>query len=200
MKTKSIALIFSTLLLLVVIIGATVAYLTTNTSDITNTFIPGNVKITVDEEFDGESKTNVRISNPSNTEDTNYSDVYVRVMLVCNWYRKTNNTEELVGKPSWDILDAANQLNINDTDWFECNDGFYYYKKVLKPGESTTNLINSIKLLQDTNDGTHQGLEIIAEGIQADGISESGVPAVEEAWRVVEIVEVNNEKILQRKQ
>lgn len=172
------------ILVLLVAVTGTLAFLLTHTQVITNIFNPSKVTITVEEGFDGTTKTNVKVTNTDDPSKTDEIDVYVRVMLVHNWYCTVENedgttSEQLTGKNNWTIKDE-NKAVFNTADWLYCeSDGYYYYKNVLKVGASTSNLIDSIKLLQDDSDNTHQGLEIVAEGIQA-------VPAdaVTEAWGV----------------
>lgn len=192
---KSILLLLSLVMILGTIIGVTVAMLIDKTDGLKNTFKPSEVQITIEEEFDGNTKSNVKINNPASTVDHSYADVYVRVMLVCNWYYEENGNDKLIGKPSWNITDVANELQLNSTDWFLGDDGYYYYKKILKSGEETTNLIHSIKLLKDAGDGSYQGLEVIAEAIQAGGVTTGGSPAVQIAWPAVT---VNSNKQLEK--
>jgi len=189
---KPLILLLSLVVALSCIVGMTYAYLTSTTPNVENTMMPAKTKITVEEDFDGTTKTNVKVKN---SEGDEYTDVYVRVMLICNWYFNQDGSSQIVGKPTWTITDTANALDLNTTDWFVGSDGFYYYKKVLSPGSESSNLINSIKLLKDTSDNTYQGLEIIAECIQAKGITSTGVPAVQDAWPAVK---VNNNNELEK--
>lgn len=162
-------------LLLMCIVGVTIAFLITNTDDVKNTFTASETGITVVEDFGGTVKEDVKVKN------TGDIDVYVRVMLVHNWYRTYDDgsvsSEVIAGKSNWEVteenkVDGAGAAIFNTDDWFYCKaDGYYYCKSKLAPGNKTANLINSIKLLEDDTDGTHQGLEIIAEAIQADGKS-----------------------------
>lgn len=188
-------------LLLICTVGITIAFIITNTNDVKNTFIPKETDITIVENFDGKTKDNVKIKNEDNSVD-----VFIRVKLIHNWYRTetdgTVTSEVIAGKSDWKVADENKVGNEkifcteSTDDWFYCeSDGYYYYKCVVQPGASTSNLINKIKLLLDT-DGTHQGLEIIAEAIQADGKSLSettggadgvGKAPVELAWPNVKV-------------
>lgn len=185
-------------LLLMCIVGVTLAFLITNTDDVQNTFTASETGITVVEEFDGTVKKDVKVQN------TGDIDVYVRVILVHNWYRTYEDgqvsSEVIAGKSNWEVTNDNKDNGaaiFNTDDWFYCEaDGYYYYKSKLAPGNETADLINSIKLLKDDADGTHQGLEIIAEAIQADGKSLSettggldgvGKAPVELAWSNVKV-------------
>ena len=184
---KYVALVSLVVIILVVTIG-TLAFLYASSNNVVNTFNVATVDIELEEKFNNNIKTDVYVSNPKT--DTS-ADCYVRVMLICNWYTDitVNNqpVQQLVGKNAWDISTPENDLKMNTTDWFNGSDGYYYYKYALNPGERSENLINSIKLLVDENDGTYQGLEILAEEVQAKGMLEDGTYAVEDTWSAVEV-------------
>lgn len=197
-SNRIMSLIVPICLLLMCIVGVTIAFLITNTDDVKNTFTASETGITVVEKFDGTVKKDVEIEN------TGDIDVYVRVMLVHNWYRTYEDgqisSEVIAGKSNWKVT-AENKVDgaaiFNTDDWFYCEaDGYYYCKSKLAPGNKTADLIKSIELLKDDADGTHQGLEIIAEAIQADGKSLSettggsdgvGKAPVELAWPNVKV-------------
>ena len=75
-KKKSGVLLIAAVLLLVMAVGGTIAYLATSTEPVVNTFTPGNTDITVDEEFDGKVKTDVAIKNDGTV------DAYIRVKVL----------------------------------------------------------------------------------------------------------------------
>lgn len=56
-------LILSLLVVTTVTVGGTVAYLTTNTAPVVNTFEPSHVTCEVTENFNGETKSNVNVEN-----------------------------------------------------------------------------------------------------------------------------------------
>lgn len=175
------------LLVALLAVGGTLAYIMTQTQAVINTFKPTDVTVEITEEFQGTTKSNVQVLNK---EGEDAIPVYIRVMLVHNWYRTVDGEEQLAGKSNWQIEagnyavdDEGTQVSIfNTTDWFKVGD-YWYYKYEVPVGESTNELINKINLLQDVADGTHQGLEIVAEGIQS-------VPdeAVKDAWKAVKVM------------
>ena len=159
--------------------GVTSAFFTDKTEGVVNTFVPGELEIEQTEVFNNNIKTNVGAKN------TGDIDVFVRIKLVGNWYQTVDGEERLVGKNNWSVPKEVLKL---EQDWFDGNDGYYYYKEKLKTGETTdTYLIDSITLKLD-EDGTYQGLDVIVEAIQADGVTDAEVPAVTDAWGIA----VNN--------
>lgn len=156
----------ATVLLLALTIGGTVAWLTTQTGGITNTFLPSSVSCRVTEEFKDNVKSNVNVTN------TGDIDAYIRVKLVS--YR-TNDAGAHIGGT------AAIPAFTLGAGWVEYN-GYYYYTKPVAPGQTpAANLVDSLNLKSsyDDADGGHQSLDVMAEAIQS-------VPdtAVAEAWGV----------------
>lgn len=60
-KVKSGAFIIALVLILVMAIGGTVAFLVTQTDQVINTFTPTNADITVTEEVSGNLKTSIQV-------------------------------------------------------------------------------------------------------------------------------------------
>lgn len=157
------AMTVATVLLLALTVGGTVAWLTSKTNDITNTFTPSKVTCEVQESFDGKVKTNVNVKNTGDTT------AFIRVKLVT--YRTNDDGEHIGG--------TAELPGINfGVNWFSFG-GYYYYKLPVVPGGQTDNLINSITLTEtyDDADGGHQAIDVMAEAIQSQPEA-----AVKEAW------------------
>jgi len=158
-------LILSLLVVTTVTVGGTVAYLTTKTAPVTNTFTPSKVTGEVTEEFDGIVKKNIQVGNTGDIA------VYVRVKLVT--YRVNEIDEHIGGNATIPGFTLG-------TDWVEHN-GYYYYTVPVDPGKNTSSLNSTDITLQkyDDADGGKQVIEVMAEMIQS-------VPtnAVEEAWGV----------------
>ena len=158
------AIVMATVLLLALAIGGTVAWLSTESAPITNTFTPSKVTCEVTENFDGAVKSDVNVKN------TGDIDAFIRVKLVT--YR-TNDAGDHIGGtaklPSFKLGD----------NWVEY-DGYYYYKLPVKAGDKPkTNLTDSMPLTGSYNDtdGGKQAIDVMAEAIQS-------VPkdAVQAAW------------------
>lgn len=163
-KGRLNATIISVVLILTMAVGGTIAWMSTKTDSLKNTFNPSQVSCKVEEEFDGATKTDVNVRNTSDIP------VYIRVKLVS--YR-TNDAGQHIGGVA-----GAPTVNFG-YDWFQYG-GYYYYKMPVAPGETpANNLADSITLKDSYGDadGGHQSIDVIAEAIQA-GPEE----AVKAAW------------------
>ena len=184
---KELAMILSLSLLLLLVIGTTVAYIYTATSPVKNIFEPSRVACAVVEngrepvtgslvDID-ETKENVKIQNTGDT------DAYIRVAVTVNW-ASADGTRVWAQKPAQGT-DYTITFNDN-SDWFDGGDGFYYYKKAVSPDDLTSVLIDRAVLndgvtsLKGT-DGTEYFLsvEIVASAIQS-----APADVVEEQWKV----------------
>ena len=160
------AMILSTVLLLALAIGGTVAWLTANTGNVANTFTPSHVTCEVNESFDGETKSNVNVTNTSDIY------AYIRVKLVT--YRVNANGDHIGGTASLPTFTLG-------TGWVEYGDYYYYTKPVAPNQKPETNLTDSMTLIgsyMDT-DGGKQAVDVMAEAIQS--VPEDAVKA---AWGV----------------
>jgi hypothetical protein len=152
----------------------TSAWLVDSTQEEINTFIPGTVTTTVEEEFDGETKDNVFIRNTGNI------DAYIRAAVIPVW--KTES-----GDLSGTAVTAADFPDLPILPgWFKGTDGFYYHIEMVAPGALTEKLIGTFEM--PMKEGLKFELQIIGSGIQADPPA-----AVTEMWGIT----VNPDKTLQ---
>lgn len=158
-KFKKLTIMQISLLLIVLMtVGGTVAYLTAAPKTAENTFSPSKVDSEVTESFDGTVKSNVNVTN------TGDIDAYVRVKLISYRVMEINGKDERIGGTA-DVPTFT-----RGTDWVEGADGYYYYTKLVAPGEQpATPLIGTpgITLVTYSDaDGGRQVIEVIAEAIQ----------------------------------
>lgn len=163
MKNRKItALIISLLLVLVLGAGATVAYIFTKTDAKQNTFTPAVVSCKVTETFDGSTKSNVRIKNTGNTE------AYIRAKIVVSWAKDNADGEQTVSavvpQKGTDYVIA-----IDNPNWFDGGDGYYYFKNPVAVKGETDVLISSCTLAENAKapEGYHLSVEIIASALQS---------------------------------
>ena len=164
-RSKKTGMLFLSLLLVIgMVVGGTVAWLSTKSAPITNTFLPSHVSCSVTEEFNGTTKSNVNVIN------TGDIDAYIRVKLVS--YR-TNDAGQHIGGtaeiPNFELGEG----------WVE-HGGYYYYTKPVKPNQKPeADLTNEMTLKGncDGADGGHQAIDVMAEAIQS--VPENAVQA---AW------------------
>jgi len=155
MNKKVLTLLLAFLLLFGTVSG-TLAFLVTSTKSVENTFTPSKVDVEIEEEFDGDKKTNIRVKNTGDT------DGYFRVKLVDYWHDEAGN---ITAKNGW-FSDTNLTLG---TNWVKGDDGYYYYALPIAPNQTSATPLftEAITLLEDDEDETKQVLEIIAECIQS---------------------------------
>ena len=162
---RSLVLVVSLLVMMLVVAGGTLAWLTANDS-VSNTFTPAHVTCEVQEEFDGTTKTNVNVENTSDVP------AYLRVKLVT--YRVNNDEQHIGGTATIPAFTLGE-------GWVKYGDYYYYTKPVDAGQKAAAPLIGSIPLTGSYNDadGGKQVIEVMAEAIQS-------LPdrAVQNAWGV----------------
>lgn len=176
MKTKKplILLVSLAVILLVGVVG-TLALLKTQSGPVENTFVPGNVSVTVHEEkFDATTKEGVYIKNTGNV------DAYIRAAIIPTW-------EDGNGNPVG-VSASLDDLTISwgsSDKWEKGEDGFWYYISPVSAGNGTDILIDAATVKTDSvgyNAGYQMNLQILAQGIQADGVDSNGKTPVEQVW------------------
>ena len=143
---RPLLLLVSLVLILALAVGGTVAWLNSSSGPVTNTMTPGQVPITINETFDGTTKSGVSVTNKGNI------DAYIRVAIVANAVNAEGNV----------VAGNKPVYTINTANWQEL-DGYYYYKGAVAPDDTTEELF--------TGDVTVTGgeLNILAESIQVLG-------------------------------
>lgn len=162
---KTVALVVSIALLICVGVGSTLAYLMTATDPVVNTFTASQVSTYVTEKNSGETKKNVQIQNTGDIEAN------IRANIVVTW--QNANGEILAQAPvKWNSATNDGDYKIEIGDKWELVNGFYVYEDVVAPDGFTDDLIVTCKPLKAAPaDGYYLCVEIIASGIQAEGIS-----------------------------
>ena len=161
-------MVLSVVLLLALAVGGTLAWLSTKTTSVTNTFTPAEVNCKVEEDFDENTgvKSNVNVTNTGNI------DVYIRVKLVT--YR-TNDAGQHIGGT------AELPKFTPGENWVEYGK-YYYYTLPVAPGKKpAANLADRMTLEKSYKDadGGKQALDVMAEAIQSEPEK-----AVADAWGV----------------
>ena len=161
-------MVLSIVLLLGVAIGGTIAWLSTKTTPVTNTFTPARVTCKVEEDFNEDTgvKTNVNVTNTGNIA------VYIRVKLVT--YR-TNDAGQHIGGT------AELPKFTPGENWVEYGEYYYYTLPVAPEEKPAANLAEKMTLTgsYEDADGGKQALDVMAEAIQSEPKK-----AVGEAWGV----------------
>lgn len=155
---KASALTIAIILILVMAIGGTVAFLVTHTDQIVNTFQPTDVTCEIIEDFND----NNTVKTSAVVQNTGKIPAYIRVAVVANTVDAEGN---ITG-----TADVSNKLA--GSGWTKVGD-YYYYNGVVKPNETTGNLLAEGIDLNDIQ------VTILASAIQAEPTN-----AVAEAWDV----------------
>jgi len=177
---KKPLLFLVSMMLLILTIGGTLAYLLDTTEPIVNTFTPTGVPNHVVETLDGSVKRNVQIQNDG------VIDAYVRVAVVVNWADANGNVYG-AERPKLDEYEQHYSLSQpSPTDWVKKGD-YYYFPRRVASGGTTEILFSECSLLKkpvEIPENYNLSVEIIGQTIQADGVDATGKPAVELAWGV----------------
>ena len=162
--SKTIVLLIAVVALLAVSVSGTLAYLITSTNSIVNVFTPAIESTEIKEEFNGTSKSSVKIENTGNIP------VYVRVKVIANWYKDGKIVAPWTDNVSYDM-----------SNWTKIED-YYYYKDVLSANSETANLFLSPYTYKQEDvpvEGAHLEMTILHQSIQAEPTT-----AVHDAWGV----------------
>ncbi len=163
-------------------IGSSLAYLSDSTQNAVNTFTPGKVTCSVEETFDGETKSNVKIVNDNSDDNI---PVFIRATVTINWQKDgTGNDDNNIATYNASVPESGSDYSIKfaeNTGWFKASDGYYYFKNPVNPGAGTDVLIESCTPLISKK-GYHLSVDVIAEAIQY-----SPKTAVESSWKAVKV-------------
>ena len=164
---RTAVLIMAVLLLLGAAVGSTVAFLITNTGPVENKFAYASVSCEVKEDFNGNTKKNVQITNTGST------DAYIRATYVVNWVDVKGNIA--ASDPEGYSYSLTKNL---DSKWIE-KDGYFYYTSPVAPGASTEGSLLTCTVTYPESPEYTLSVEILAEAIQS-----TPDKAVQEAWGV----------------
>ena len=160
-KKRAAVLLTAIALLIAAAVGGTVAYLSSQTKSVVNTFNPTDIDTDIKEEFDNKTKKNVHVTNTGNIA------AYVRAKVVIT-YQKEVNGNVLIHSQIPKEGSGADYTMDWGTGWEYCEtDGFWYYTKPVAPNGKTENLIDSCVSYEKNPDGYILHVEILAQAIQA---------------------------------
>ena len=122
MKKITIRVLLSVLLVAVVAVGGTLAYLYATDSPLLNTFALADVHTEIDE-----PDTDVAENKDPKVQNVGKSPVYIRARAV-------------ISGGDADVIEANNWITIdyNTSKWVDGGDGFYYYTDILQPRKGDT--------------------------------------------------------------
>ena len=166
MKRK--LLILSVLAICIATLAAgTLAYFTSE-GKAHNVITTGGVEIAVQEWADEDKQTpfedlegimpGMTVTKIAEIKNTGASDAWVRVKV------EKNIQLQGEGKPDTGLV----ELTLNTADWTE-KDGYYYYTKVLKPGEVTAPIFTAVTFKPDMGNEYQNAtatVDVVAQAVQ----------------------------------
>lgn len=154
----------------------TVSYLTALTTETVNPFHPGNVTVTVEENFNGSIKTNVKVRNSGT------ADAFVRVKATAGWY---------TAEGSLAAVPVAGTYTCSTGSGWVLSGGYYYCTSPIAAGSATPVLFTSVQpdfdaiASDERYDGLYFHFDILTDAVQAEGTDDTTENAiVVEAWGV----------------
>lgn len=172
MRKGKFLLIAGLFFVLTVGLGCTFAYLTAKTPELVNVFYPGEVPPSIQEEFDGFIKQNVRLKNDGNIT------AYIRGYVSICWKDSQGNLA-----PDVPIPDKDYSICWGETGWQKVGDYFYCLTPI-EPQAMTPILIYEVTPKSE-KDGYALVVEVMAQTIQAVGSDNKGKTPMELAWNVI---------------
>ena len=150
MKKPIIRILLSVLLVAVVAVGGTLAYLMASDSPLLNTFALAEVETEIKEPQTGTAETKY-----AGVENTGKSPVYVRARVV-------------ISGGDADVLQDKITITKYGDGWVDGNDGFYYYNEILEPGKTTaTNLFTGVTVSKDVPKEAEFSVDVYQESVLA---------------------------------
>lgn len=174
---RSFVVLAALLVLVLGIVGTTLAWLTDTTEDQTNTFEYAKVSCQVLEDVNeyNTQKSNVRIQNTGNT------DAYIRATYVVTYRDEAGNILYETLEDNWKV-DLTKEINTDS--WVPGGDGYWYCMTPVAPGAETPALfkdpINGNGTFLDGGRSKEHAItyvEILATAIQSQPVKAMG-----EAW------------------
>lgn len=167
MGRKRTALVASLLVVLALVCGGTVAYLT-DSDRVANEFSPGELTTTIVEHLDGNAKKDVQIKN------TGKVDAWIRAEVAITWQDAEGNVcgvapvEKNTQNPDGDYEITWNVADEPAADkWVKGSDGFYYWTSPVAPNNLTGVLITSCTYDKaKAPEGYSLTVEVIGSGVQ----------------------------------
>ena len=168
MKARArLLLIALAAILLTVLTQPTLAYYTT-IGKATNVVTSGDIRLMIHEktadgsDFPSEGVYIIPgdiVSKQVSVENVCAHPFYLRVKLVSGSTNETLSAEDCL------------KMDINTNDW-TCQDGFYYFNRILEPGETTPALFTQVEIVGSKVDQTHIGstlsLTVNAYAVQSE--------------------------------
>lgn len=186
-RRKKLNMFFVALVLLFLgAVGGTMAFLLDTTSRVENTFTPAEVKISINETVENNTKSGIYFTN---SDDSKSVPVYIRATLAVYWTDTFDATDDGVDNPTEHIVPKPVDPNVGVTvgevltknGWFQVGD-IYYYAFPVAPGDKTKDMLTQTTVSIPADSTLKCYIDVRAEAIQAEPKT-----AVETAWKDVQV-------------
>lgn len=166
-RMNKLAILFIAVVMLIgAVVGSTVAFLVTQTEPVENKFSYAKLSTEITEDFNGDTKSNVRIKNTGDTA------AYIRAAYVVTWRDMSGNVVPSVPDGySYSLTGATGE-------WTKIGD-YYYYNYAVSSNMSTEGSLLECTWTHPKNPEYFLTVEVIAEAIQS-----TPEDAVKNAWGV----------------
>lgn len=161
---RSGILLAAVIVLLAGAVGGTWAFLVAQSEPVQNNFTYAHVRCTIDEKFDGTTKSDVKIQN------TGDISAYIRARIVVTW-KDANGIVSAVPVKNTDYTIA-----FNGEKWTQQGD-YWYCKTAVDAKDFTPVLITKCEKTGNAPKDYDLSVEILADAIQSEPAN-----AVKEAW------------------
>ena len=166
MKVKKKPLLAIVLLIMITVIGFTIAYFTSSAS-FENVFNTGTYKVITTEVFESPSNWKPGEEIPKTITTTNEGTIPAAV--------RVSYTEKWEDKNGTDITSTIDEgtaiINLDNTSEWTKQGNYYYYNYILNPNETTSSFIKSVTLNSQLGSGddvtctpSQDGLSVTCEG------------------------------------
>lgn len=163
---KEFVLICSIAILLIGMVGGSLAYLFMSTGAVTNTFTAPDIGVDIPETFENGIKQNVKITNTCDFE------VYARATYVVYWQNEEGNVVPIMPVQGTDYTITLGG------NWNPGNDGYWYYNQRLGTDATSTDFI---VICQETNSANANAYKLVVDVI-GEVVQAEPEDAVTELW------------------
>lgn len=167
---KGLLLVAAVAALSLGVAGGSSAFLAAATAPEENKMSYASVSSEITEAFDGDVKSDVSVKNTGNTM------AYIRVAVLVTWQDGEGRVYAEAPENNVDYIQTMSATG----SWFQGEDGYYYHREAVSPGENSTDLMESLQAMQTQPEGYTLSVEILADAIQS-----APDEAVEESWPVL---------------
>lgn len=147
-----------------------------------NEFRLGDFQTSIEEEFDPPMtfEPEKEYLKKVSIKNTGEQESFIRILALPVLTKKQTNGVITLLPVTTDGAAPILSIDYNLTDWIDGEDGYFYYKKKLIKGESTTNLFTKVKMNQANITEEYIGVVLSFE-VKAEGISTTKF-AYRDAW------------------